>query len=106
MTANRVWRWLGLTTVAVGASMLAVNEGCSVVVNTTAIQCLSEAECQSRGGGFKNTTCDPQTKTCVPIPILSGCTKSSDCVAGDAGTGPFTICRKSDGRCIPLRSPE
>lgn len=77
--------------------------GCSLGLNTTAVQCLSEAECVSRGAGFENTTCSPMTKTCVPVDPNAGlCKLNADCV--NAG-GP-AICRKTDSKCVQLQTAE
>lgn len=80
--------------------------GCTVVTNTTAIQCTSESDCLSQGAEFANTTCDKVTRTCIRLPEDEGlCTTNAECMtrlnAPDAA-----ICRKSDRKCVALKTAE
>lgn len=87
----------------VAVPAIVVWAGCSTL-NTTAVQCLSEQECLAKGPEFANTTCDPMTKTCVPVAAANpGCTVNSDCIKQN--NGQPSICR-SDNTCIALKSPE
>jgi hypothetical protein len=87
------------------AAVTASSSGCQSVTNTTAVQCLSEAECLSLGPDFAGTTCDPNTKTCVKAPGAEGtCAKNQECI--DRAGGAPAICRKSDRKCVLLTSPE
>lgn len=89
----------------VGAIVVASGAGCSVGLNTTAVQCLSEAECLAKGPAFANTTCDPTTKTCVPVDVNVGlCTKNQDCITQNGGSA--SMCRKSDHKCVILASED
>jgi len=93
---------LALLSGAVGAMLM--TGSCSVAINTTAIQCLSEAECLSKGAGFENTTCDPKTKTCVSVAASGGCLTNQACI--DQANGDLAICRKTDHKCVALKTPE
>lgn len=87
------------------ATLLSVGHGCNYVVNTTAVQCLSEKECLDRGDGFENTTCSPVTKTCIPIVQGEGlCTTNAECT--NRNNGAASICRKSDKRCVVLQTAQ
>lgn len=73
--------------------------------STTAVQCLSESECLSRGAGFENTTCDAATKTCVAVSAITGaCKTNAECIAANANQA--AICRKSDRKCVVLQTAE
>ncbi|MGH7285964.1 MAG: hypothetical protein ACRELY_30970, partial [Polyangiaceae bacterium] len=98
-------RWIARFLIAATTVWLAAGqEGCSFL-NTTAVQCLSEAECLGKGPGFANTTCDPVTKTCVTVDAGVGdCNTNADCIAANASAP--AICRKSDKKCAVLQSAE
>jgi hypothetical protein len=86
-----------------GATIYAAG-GCSVALNTTDVQCLSEAECLAKGPAFANTTCDPATKTCVPVDPNAGlCQTNQECITS---LGADAICRKDDHHCVLLKSNE
>jgi hypothetical protein len=86
-----------------GAIVVSSSAGCSVGLNTSAVQCLSEAECLAKGPAFVNTTCDPVTKTCVPVDVNAGlCATNEDCITANAGSA--SMCRKSDHKCVLLAS--
>jgi hypothetical protein len=88
----------------IAGSVLA-SQGCNAITNTTAIQCLSEQECVSKGPGFENTTCDPISKTCVPVEAGVGtCSTNAECTAKNNNVP--SICRKSDKTCVVLVTPE
>lgn len=70
-------------------------QGCSFIVDTSAIQCKSDLDCQTKGDvRFKDSTCIDNV--CQPAP---GCTTHAEC---------FTlleqpaICRPFDLTCVPL----
>ncbi len=77
-------------------------QGCSYVANETAVQCTSQKECVDLGAGFENTTCDPVTKTCVPVAAPPECQANRDCLP----KGNTFVCRKSDKKCVNVLSPE
>lgn len=89
---------------AIAASLAVVVSG-SGGCDTSVVQCLSEAECHSKGPGFENTTCDAVTKTCVPVTSLVGtCKTNAECIAANANQP--AICRKSDRKCVNLQTAE
>jgi hypothetical protein len=89
---------------AVGAGLVGATQGCSTL-NTTDVQCLSEAECLAKGPDFANTTCSPVTKTCVPVQAAVGtCVHNTDCIAQN--NNQPAICRHSDNTCVVLQTPE
>jgi hypothetical protein len=78
--------------------------GCSLL-NTTSVQCLSEAECLAKGPAFANTTCDSVSKTCMQVDAgARSCQHNSDCIA--ANNNAAAICRKSDYKCAVLQTAE
>lgn len=94
-----------MSTACLAASLLIVSDGCTQITNTTAVQCLSEAECLERGPDFANTTCSAATKTCVPVVQGVGlCSTNVECIARNGGTN--SICRKRDKRCVVLQTAE
>jgi len=102
-------RWLEVRRHAGRALLLAAfgmgaSPACSLL-NETAVQCLSEAECTSRGPAFENTTCSRETKTCVPVVEGEGlCATNQECLTRNGGTP--SICRKSDHKCVVLQTAE
>ena len=89
----------------VGVLAFGTLAACSFTLNTTSVQCLSESECLAKGAAFANTTCDPTTKTCVPVDVNAGlCTTNQDCISQNANAPAY--CRKSDKKCILLETPE
>ncbi len=81
-----------------------VAQGCSSL-NTTEVQCLSQAECLAKGPSFANTTCSPVTKTCVVEEAGVGtCQHNTDCIA--LNNNQPAICRHSDNTCVNLATPE
>lgn len=115
--ANRLARRL-----AVGSlSTLVLSTACSAIVDTEADQCTTDADCQAKGATFAGTTCSAQ-KICVKNAGVggsggsggasgeggssgqTGCTTNKECSdqSGDANQ----ICRKSDGTCVALTSPD
>ena len=92
-------------TACLAVSLLFVGDACTVVTNTTAVQCLSEAECLAKGPDFANTTCGAESKTCVPIVQSVGlCQTNAECTVKNGGTS--SICRKKDKKCVVLRTAE
>jgi branched-chain amino acid transport system substrate-binding protein len=77
--------------------LLAAAPSCSVILNTTADQCDSDADCAAKGAGFENNVCGPQ-KTCV-----FACQKNHDCIDK---LGVEAICHKDDRTCAPLKSQD
>lgn len=73
-------------------------QGCSLIVEHSSVQCNVDADCAKRG--FANATCNTQQKVCVATTTPPECATNADCKAQPA------ICRKTDGRCVPLLSPE
>lgn len=89
---------------AMAGAFIAFAQGCTVVTNTTAVQCTSEQECLTKGPGFEGTTCDPVTKTCIkPVESL-GCTSNKECLDAPEANGDAVVCRQS--RCVRLKTPE
>jgi branched-chain amino acid transport system substrate-binding protein len=68
---------------------------CSIVVDTNANQCESNADCT--GGA----TCTPDN-LCAIVTVATECQTNQDCLAKD----PYSICRKSDFTCQTVRTPE
>jgi hypothetical protein len=92
-------------TMMVAACAVAAQGGCSVVTNETAIQCVSEQDCLSRGPAFVGTTCDATTKTCLKVAADQDlCTTNRQCI--DRAGGVPAICRKKDRKCATLQTPE
>jgi len=97
MNERTGWPRIGPIVLLLGALSVLSIGGCS-------LQCLSESECLAKGPAFANTTCDPTTKTCVAL--QSGqdlCKATTDCVTSH---GPEYICRRSDKKCVALKTPE
>src|ERR1700722_2665803 len=98
-----VRRVLGGAALLAGVWFVAEQQACSQL-NTTEVQCLSEAECLAKGPKFAGTTCDPVTKTCVfPEAGLVGCTSNTQCATQ---LGVAAICRQSDQTCQALVTDE
>lgn len=72
-------------------------EACSFVVDTSADQCESHADCDALGGAFVGAVCT-KDKTC-----LAACTTSRACA--DALGGP-AICHRDTSKCAPLLSQD
>ncbi|MGZ3420632.1 MAG: hypothetical protein ACXVEF_10450 [Polyangiales bacterium] len=79
------------------ALLLTATPSCSVILNTTADQCSSDADCVAKGAGFENNVCGPQN-TCV-----FACTKNRDCMDR---LGVDAICHASDRTCTALKSQD
>lgn len=91
---------VGLALCAIG-TLLAANNGCSAILVKPSAQCLSEQDCLNRGPDFADSTCDPQTRTCVPLPAEAKlCSTNSECI--DRANGAPAVCRKQDHKCAPL----
>lgn len=94
-----------VSTTCLAATLLIVSDACTYINNTTAVQCLSEAECLERGPAFANTTCSAQTKVCVPVVQNEGlCATNAECIQRNGGTS--AICRKRDKKCVVLQTAE
>jgi ABC-type branched-subunit amino acid transport system substrate-binding protein len=88
------WRLLG----ACSVSLL----GCSLLVQSSAVQCTTDQDCLARGfdaGG---------PMTCSPDHVCVGpggpCTTNQECIQRSGGQP--AVCRKSDLTCVPLLSNE
>ncbi len=89
--ADGVLAWL------VVASPLLIS--CSVVIDTDPAQCATDADCAH----FPGTVCIKQACVDPPLWTPGECESQSDC---DALRGDHWVCRKPDGVCISLLSPE
>ena len=75
---------------------------CSLVVDTNADQCTSDADCVAKGAAFTQTMCGPQ-HTCV----AAVCTTNKECQDAHPTPGAATdpwICRHADHKCGQLLS--
>jgi branched-chain amino acid transport system substrate-binding protein len=88
----RAARLLGLLA-AMGA--LAATPSCSFIVDSNANQCNVDADCANP----EYPTCSAE-KLCIKPAIE--CTTNQQCLTDD----PNKICRKSDGKCVPLKTNE
>src|SRR5260370_10597996 len=103
MNERTGWPRIGPIVLLLGALSVLSIGGCSLQ-NTTAVQCLAESECLAKGPAFANTTCDPTTKSCVAVQAGQDlCKATTDCVTSH---GPEYICRRSDKKCVALKTPE
>ncbi len=87
-------RWLVSAACLLGA--LGV-EACSFLVDSSADQCSSHADCAARGGAFVGAVCT-KDKTC-----LATCTSNRACM--DALDGP-AVCHRDSAKCAPLLSED
>lgn len=85
---------LGLMVVA---SSLAAS--CSLIVDTNAEQCTSNADCVAKGAGFEGTTCGAD-HICATL----ACSTNKECI--DSHGGEPWICRKTDRKCGALLSQD
>lgn len=81
-----------LFAVAVAASF-----SCSFIVDTTADQCETTADCAAKGGAFVGAVCTRE-RTC-----FAKCTSNKSCI--DAVGGP-AICLRDTATCAPLLSDD
>lgn len=79
------------------ASMLLSTEACSFLVDSSADQCSSNADCAKKGGAFVGSECGPE-HTC-----RIKCTTNKACTAQN---GSPSICVKATGFCASLLSPD
>jgi branched-chain amino acid transport system substrate-binding protein len=77
------------------AGLLTGLPSCSFVVDKNANQCEADTDC---GAG---ASCNAE-KLCVTTGAVAECSTNQDCLNKD----PFTICRKSDFKCVPVRTQE
>ncbi|HZF47994.1 MAG TPA: hypothetical protein VE093_05055 [Polyangiaceae bacterium] len=77
------------------AGLLTGLPSCSFIVDKNANQCDADADC---GVG---ASCNAE-KLCVTSTVAAECAINQDCLKKD----PNTICRKSDFKCVPVRTPE
>jgi branched-chain amino acid transport system substrate-binding protein len=84
-------------TIALLSLLLAGAPSCSVLLDTTADQCDSDADCTAKGAGFENNVCGPQ-KTCV-----FACQTNRNCIDK---LGVDAICHHDDRTCAPLLSQD
>jgi hypothetical protein len=85
------------------ALVSSIAAACTTAVAEDTTQCRSQADCLARGPEFADTTCTEQ-RTCEKIPILAAsCATNQECI--DRNGGAAFTCRKSDGRCVALTSP-
>src|SRR5687768_1245804 len=99
LSKTRAWalgRGAGLL---VTAGLLTGLPACSFVVDTNANQCEDHTDCAGRPGGA--TTCSAE-KLCVATTTEQECTTNQQCLDNDTNT----ICRKSDFKCVPVRTVE
>ncbi len=91
--------------VAALAAVVVVSTGCSLLVSRGADQCVSNTDCQARGGAFATAVCTPD-RTCAATTGAS-CAKSSDCtpLARDGGASP-RICDRTTKLCADLLSED
>lgn len=83
-----------LVTLAIGAA------ACTAILDTSAAQCESDGDCRERGGAFSTSVC--RGARCIAAENAP-CTTNKECAAA---LGVPAICRKRDGRCGKLLSPE
>jgi ABC-type branched-subunit amino acid transport system substrate-binding protein len=77
---------------------------CTAITDTPSSQCHSQEDCWARGPEFVDTTCNAD-RVCVKTTFVErACTTNRQCIEANNG-GKFT-CRKSDGKCVALESPE
>jgi branched-chain amino acid transport system substrate-binding protein len=79
------------------AALLAGTEACSLVLDTSADQCSSNADCAKKGAAFAGSVCGPE-RTC-----LIKCSSNKACTAT---AGEPSICVKASGFCAKLKSPD
>jgi ABC-type branched-subunit amino acid transport system substrate-binding protein len=75
-----------------------VAAGCSLVVDTNANQCESDADCEAKGPGFEGTLCTAE-KVCGKIT----CQTHAECTER---LGESAYCRPSDSTCMKVASEE
>ncbi len=85
--------------VVLGLGTLVTPNACSLVVDNSATQCSTAADCTGRGAGFEGTICSNRN---VCIPIEGYCFTNQECI-DRAGSETF-ICRKAPegNSCVNL----
>ncbi len=79
---------------ALGATV----DGCSLLVDTAAAQCSSDADCTSRGGAFAGSTCGADGVCVLRCESNVACTNKNG--------GVPSVCVRSTGACAELLSPD
>jgi branched-chain amino acid transport system substrate-binding protein len=90
----RVARLLGILA---AAGALAATPSCSFIVDSNANQCEADADCTNP----EYPTCSAE-KLCIKPAVVIECTTNQQCLTND----PNKICRKSDSKCVPLKTNE
>jgi hypothetical protein len=73
---------------------------CSLLIDSSAIQCDTNADCARLSGGPTKMVCS-DARVCVKGPE---CATHAECLA--LNPSQASLCRKSDFKCAPLTSPE
>jgi ABC-type branched-subunit amino acid transport system substrate-binding protein len=82
------------------SAMAALTLSCSRLVDTSVVQCVTNADCAHLVSGGAKAVCTPE-QICIRGPE---CSTNAECVvANPAQPG---LCRQSDHKCAPLASPE
>lgn len=93
------------------AAGIAGGTACSIVTNTTALQCRSDNECQALGPEFSGFACDLPTHTCVKVAedadlCVATPGKSANRSCMDKFNGDPAICSPKSHKCVRLKTPE
>ncbi|MEZ4370263.1 MAG: ABC transporter substrate-binding protein [Polyangiaceae bacterium] len=92
---NTAWRYIRYAALAVGTALLVPQlASCNLVVDTSAEQCETDADCASKGGAFTGTLCSEQ-KVCERLV----CASNSECTSR---LGEPAVCRPADNSCAKL----
>ena len=98
-TSNQ-WPRFGavLLIAAAGSVALSGSYGCTVIVDSDADQCSTDADCTARGAGFEGTTCADN----VCVQATAGCVSNEQCT----GLGQYYVCNRARGACASILSTE
>lgn len=98
---------------AFGAAAVLASGGCSILLDLTADQCTTTADCTNQGADFASYVCDTSAHVCVP-PATSqqdggggggeGCTSNKAC-SDENGQVPY-ICKTPGTPCTKLYSDD
>lgn len=86
------------------AALAPAGWACTSITQTTNAQCHSQADCTARGPEFADTTCSAERLCVASAVVQRACSSNRECIDANGGA-PYT-CRKSDGKCVALTSPE
>lgn len=84
------------------SAVVASNCACTVLLEERIEKCKLDSDCTVLGPEFKSSVCDTERGLCIkPVQSTSArCTSNAQCI--QENNGQAAVCRKSDGKCIPV----